>query len=91
MHDWRDGNPGERATHTTPSGVSLVIERADGVELDTNALLAWVETLPSGVTLTRLDRERAELRAQGALVQDAVSAAQTLVALVQFDRDGAAS
>lgn len=91
VHDWRDGSPGERATHTTRSGVSLVIERPDGVELDDRAVLAWVEALPSGVTLVRLDRERVELRAQGALVVDPLSAARTLIALLCFDRDVAAT
>jgi hypothetical protein len=87
VYEWRDGSPGERATHTTRSGVSLVIERPDGVEFDARAVLAWVEALPSEVRLLRLDRDRVELRAEGGLVVDPLSATNTLIALACFDRD----
>lgn len=85
VDDWRDGAPGEAVTHTTPSGVLLVIERPEGVEFDASGVLAWVEGFPTGVRLVRLDRERVELRAEGPFVADPVRAANALVALVRFE------
>jgi hypothetical protein len=82
VFDWRDGAPGEAPTLVTPGGIPLVVEGHVHDE-DIAALVTWVDALPEGVLLVERSREKIELRAGGAAVEDAHEAAQRLLALVR--------